>query len=86
MGNFARSILYDDEMEFPTDTDHIVLPNTVVEVKQQSIDENELFIETELKKNERDVETLEKLINHAKCDLIKTFTNPSHGIIVDYVK
>ena len=52
-------------MEFPTDTDHICLPNIAEEIKEQSIDENKLFIETELKKNERNVETLENVINDA---------------------
>ena len=72
-------------MEFPTDTDHISLPNTAEEIKQQSIDENKLFTETELKKDQRDVETLENLINDANRDLIKTFTNPSDGLILDDV-
>ena len=70
-------------MKFPTDTDHISLSNTAEEIKQQSIDENKLFIEAELKKNERDVETLENFINNAKRNLIKTFTDPSYGMIVD---
>ena len=38
------------KMKFPTDTDRISLTNTAEEIKQQSIDENKLFIETELKK------------------------------------
>ena len=83
--NIVRSILNDEEMGFPIDTDHISLPNTAEEIKQQSIDENKLFIETELKKNKRDVETLENLINDANRDLIKTFSDPSDGLIVDYV-
>ena len=70
-------------MEFPTDTDHTSLPNTAEQIKQQSIDENKLFIETKLKKNERDVETLENLINDTKHDLIKTFIDPSDCMIVD---
>ena len=49
-------------MEFPSDTDHISLPNTADEIKQQSIDENKLFIETEPKKNKRDVETFQNLM------------------------
>ena len=72
-------------MEFPTDTDHISLPNTAEEIKQQSIDETKLFIETELKKNERDVGTLENLIIDANRDLIKTFTDHSDGMIIDDV-
>ena len=80
--SIVRNILNNEEMEFPNDTDHISLPNTAEEIKQQSIDENKLFIETELKKSEKDVET-ENLINNAKHDLIKTFTDPSDGMMVD---
>ena len=81
--NIVRNILKNEKMEFPNDTDHISLPNTAEEIKQQSTDENKLFIETELKKNGRDVETLENLINDTKHDLIKTFTDPSDGMIFD---
>ena len=59
----------------------LLILNTAEEIKQQSIDENKLFIKTELKKNERDVETLEKLINDANRDL-KTFSDPSNGMIL----
>ena len=55
----GRNVLNDEKMKFPTDTDHISLPNTAEEIKQQSIDEIKLFTETKLKKNKRDVETLE---------------------------
>ena len=81
--SIVRNILNNEKMEFPTDTKHISLPNLAEGIKQQSIDENKFFIETELKKNERDVETLENLINDAKHDLMKTFTNPSNCMIVD---
>ena len=81
----GRNILNDEKMKFPTDTDHISLPNTAEEIKQQSIDEIKLFTETDLKKNKRDVETLENLINNAKHNLRKTFTDPSNGMIVDDV-
>ena len=70
-------------MEFPTDTDHISLPNTAEEIKQQSINENKLFMETEVKKNERDVETLENLINDVNRDLIKIFIDLSDSMILD---
>ena len=72
-------------MEFPTDTDHMSFPNLAEEIKQESIDENKLLIETELKNTERDVETLVNLINDAKLDLLKTFTSPSDGMKVDDV-
>ena len=35
------------------------------EIKEQSIDENKLFMETEVKKNKRNEETLENVINDA---------------------
>ena len=44
------NILNDEELDFLTDTDHISLSNTAEEIKQQSIDENKLLLETELKK------------------------------------
>ena len=81
--SIVRNILNDEKIDFPTDTDYISLPNTADELKQQSINENKLFIETELKKNERDFQTFENLFNEAKLDLIKTFTDPSNGMIVD---
>ena len=37
--SIVRNILNDEKMEFPTDTDHISMPNTAEEMKQQSIDE-----------------------------------------------
>ena len=57
------------------------MTNRAEEINQQSIDKNKLFIETELIKNERDVETLENSIYDAKRDLIKTFTDPSDSMI-----
>lgn len=48
-----RDILNDEKIDFPTDTDDIGLPNTAEEIKQQSIDENKLYIETELKKKRK---------------------------------
>ena len=54
------------------------MPNTAEEIKQQSINENNLFIETELKRNERNFETLENIIDEAKHDLIKTFTEKTY--------
>ena len=36
-----------------------------------------------VQKNKRDFETLENLFDEAKCNLIKTFTDPSDGMIVD---
>ena len=51
--DIVRDILNDEKIDFPTDTDHIGLPNTAEEIKQQSIDENKLYIETELKKKRK---------------------------------
>ena len=41
------------KIDFPTDTDHISLPNSAEKIKQQKINEEEIFLKTELKKNER---------------------------------
>ena len=48
--SIARNILNDKKMKFPTDTDHISMPNTADGLKEQSIDEKKLFTETELKR------------------------------------
>ena len=84
--NIVRNILNDGKINFPTYTYHISLSNTAEETKKLSIDENKLFIEIELKKNKRDYETLENLVDDAKRDLIKTFVDPRGGIIVASVK
>ena len=44
-----------------------------------------MLIKIELKRNERDLETLENMIDEAKRKLIKTFTNPSDGMIFDNI-
>ena len=54
-------------------------------IKQESISENKLFLKTELKRNKWDFETLENIIDEAKRDLIKTFTDSSGSIIVDEI-
>ena len=43
--DIVRNILNDKKRGFPTDTDHIRLLDTAVDIKQQSIDENKLFLE-----------------------------------------
>ena len=53
--NIVRNIINNKKIEFLTDNDHISLPNTTEEIKQQSIDDKKLFKEAELKKNGRDV-------------------------------
>ena len=53
------------------DTDHITLPNTTEEVKQQNIQEEKMSLETHLKKNERDIETLGNLLDEAKLGKAK---------------
>ena len=42
-----------------------------------------MFLKTELKKNEKDIETLEKLIDETKRDLLKTFTERDGDVVVD---
>ena len=80
--DIVKNILNDENIEFLIDSDHMSLPNTAEEIKQQSIDDR---TKKELKKNERDIETLENLTHDTKRDLIKTFTGGSDGVIVDYI-
>ena len=63
--SIVRNILNDEKMGFPAYTDHISISNTAGEIKQQSIDEKNLFIEIELKRNKRDFETLENLMTQS---------------------
>ena len=42
-----------------------------------------MFLKTELKKTERDIETLENLIDETKSDLLKAFTEPDGDAVVD---
>ena len=63
--------------------DHISLSNTAAEIKQQIIDENKFFAETELKKNEKILWSFKNISDGAKRDLIKTFTYPDNDMIVD---
>ena len=68
--NIVNDIVNDKKIGFPTETDHISLPNTAEKIKQQSVDEMDMNLKT-LLKNERDVETLENFIDETKRDLIK---------------
>ena len=47
--SIVSDIINDKKIDFPTDTDHISLPNSAEEIKQQKINEEEIFNE-ELKK------------------------------------
>ena len=51
--SIVSDIINDKKIDFPTDTDHISLPNSAKETKQQKINEDEMFLKTELKKGER---------------------------------
>ena len=42
-----------------------------------------MFLKTELKKNKRDIKTLENLIDETKRDLLKIFTEPDSDVVVD---
>ena len=51
--SIVSDIINDKKIDFPTNTDHISLPNSAKETKQQKINEDEMFLKTELKKGER---------------------------------
>ena len=42
-----------------------------------------MFLKIELKKNKRDIKTLENLIDETKRDLLKIFTEPDSDVVVD---
>ena len=42
-----------------------------------------MLLKTELKKNKRDIETLENLIDETKCDLLRTFPEPEGDVVID---
>ena len=42
-----------------------------------------MFLKTELKKDERDIKTLENLTDETKRDLLKIFTEPESDVVVD---
>ena len=48
------------KIDFPTDTDHISLPNSAEKIKQQKINEEEIFLKTELKKKRERYEGVRK--------------------------
>ena len=70
------------KIDLPNDTDHISLPNSAEKIKQQKINEEEIFLKTELKKNERDMKALENLIDETKRDLLRSFTEPDSDVVV----
>ena len=59
-------------------------PNSAEEIKQKS-NEKEMFLKTELKKNWRNTEILESLIDETKRDLLKTFTEPDGDVVVNNI-
>ena len=42
-----------------------------------------MFLKTELKKDERDIKTLENLTDETKRDSLKIFTEPESDVVVD---
>lgn len=48
--DILSDILNDKKIDFPTETDHISLPNMAEEIKQQKVNEEEMNIKALLKK------------------------------------
>ena len=46
----VSDIIKDKKIDFPTNTDHISVPNSAEEIKDQKINEEEMLLKTELKK------------------------------------
>ena len=80
--SIVSDIINNERIDFSTDNNHISLPNSAEEIKQEKINEEEMFLKTGLKKNERDIETFKNLIDETKRDLLKTFTEPDGDLVV----
>ena len=80
--SIVSDIINNERIDFSTDNNHISLPNSAEEIKQEKINEEEMFLKTGLKKNERDIETFKNLIDETKRDLLKTFTEPDGDVVV----
>ena len=55
--SIVNDIRNDKKFDFPTEADHVSLPNTPEEIKHQRVDEMDKNLKS-LLKNEKDVETL----------------------------
>lgn len=49
----VSDIINNKKIDFPTDTDHISLPNSAEEIKQQKIKEEKLLFKNRIKKTMR---------------------------------
>ena len=63
----------------------ISIAKTTEEIEQGNIIQNSHFLETELKKEERDFETVNNLVEEATCKLIQTITNPDYEPIFNNI-
>ena len=75
--------------KLPSDVDYddndIPIAKTTEETEQENIIQNSLFLETKLKKDERDFETVNKFIEEGTRELIQTITNPDYEPIFNNI-
>ena len=74
----VKEILKDEKPPSDVDNSDIPIAKTTEEIKQENIIQNSLFLEAELKKDERDFETVNNLVEKGTRELIQTITNPDH--------
>ena len=55
------------------------------EIEQENIIQNSIFLETELKKDERDFETVNNLVEEGTHKLIQAITNPNYEPIFNNI-
>ena len=74
--SIASDIINDKKIDFPTDADHISLPDSAEEIKQQKFNEEKMFLKTELKKKRERYRDIRKFNWWDKMWLIKNFYRP----------
>ena len=74
-----NAILNDKEMEFPDDNEFFTFADTSEKITEDEIKENKLFLETQLKVDQRDFETIENVKQESEQEMKTNLTTNSSG-------
>ena len=74
----VKEVLKDEKPPSDVDDSNNPMAKMTEEIEQDNIIQNRLFLETELKKDERDFETGNNLVEEGTRQLIQTITNPDY--------
>ena len=74
-----NAILNDKEMEFPDDNEFFTFADTSEKITEDEIKENKLFLETQLKVDQRDFETIENVKQESEQEMKTNLTTDSSG-------